>query len=154
MKLSDEARGVLETCMRQNRVTAEARREVEAMRGRLVKSTGDGLLATFDGPARALRAITSVRDALSPLGLPIRAGLHTGEVDVLGDDVGGIAGHIGARRVNDLDLGAKELRGKLRVAFPQAVCIAPLQDDAAVFGERYLGRTARFAYSHRWSPQV
>lgn len=74
-----------------------ARREVEAGRGRLVKSTGDGILATFDGPARAIRAIRATQDALAAVGLPIRGGLHTGEVEVRGDDIGGIAVHIGAR---------------------------------------------------------
>ncbi|MEX2458577.1 MAG: adenylate/guanylate cyclase domain-containing protein [Actinomycetota bacterium] len=74
-----------------------SRREIEAARGRLVKSTGDGLLATFDGPARAIRCVTALGELLRPLGLEIRAGLHTGEVELLGEDVGGIAVHIAAR---------------------------------------------------------
>jgi pimeloyl-ACP methyl ester carboxylesterase len=74
-----------------------ARREVEAARGRLVKSTGDGLLATFDGPARAIRCIASIERLLLSVGLRIRGGLHTGEVELLGDDVGGIAVHIASR---------------------------------------------------------
>ena len=73
------------------------RRRLDEFRGRLVKTTGDGFLATFDGPARAIRSATAVRDSLSSLGIEIRAGLHTGELEIRGDDVGGIAVHIGAR---------------------------------------------------------
>jgi len=71
--------------------------EVESAGGRLVKFTGDGLMATFDGPARAVQCMRSIGDELRSLGLPIRAGVHTGEVEVLGDDIGGIAVHIAAR---------------------------------------------------------
>jgi class 3 adenylate cyclase/pimeloyl-ACP methyl ester carboxylesterase len=70
---------------------------LERWQGRLVKATGDGLLATFDGPARAIRCASQMRNRLSSLGLQVRCGLHTGEVEVRGDDVGGIAVHIGAR---------------------------------------------------------
>jgi hypothetical protein len=59
-----------------------------------VKSTGDEILATFDGPARAIQCACSIRDAVSGLGLQIRAGLHTGEVEMMKDDIGGIAVHI------------------------------------------------------------
>ncbi len=73
-------------------------RELMRFRGRAVKSMGDGFLATFDGPARGIRCATAVRDAArSRFGIEIRSGLHTGEVEVMGDDVGGIAVHIGAR---------------------------------------------------------
>jgi class 3 adenylate cyclase/pimeloyl-ACP methyl ester carboxylesterase len=74
-----------------------ARREIEVARGRLVKLTGDGLVATFDGPARAVRCVESIAQLLGAVGLRIRAGLHTGEVELLGDDIGGIAVHIAAR---------------------------------------------------------
>jgi class 3 adenylate cyclase/pimeloyl-ACP methyl ester carboxylesterase len=70
---------------------------LERWQGRLVKATGDGLLATFDGPARAIRCASQMCSRLSSLGLEIRCGLHTGEVEVRGDDLGGIAVHIGAR---------------------------------------------------------
>jgi class 3 adenylate cyclase len=70
---------------------------LEHYRGRLVKTTGDGLVATFDGPARAVRCATAIRDAVKEIGLHIRAGLHTGEVELLGDDIGGIGVHIAAR---------------------------------------------------------
>jgi class 3 adenylate cyclase len=76
-----------------------ARREVESARGRLVKTTGDGMLAMFDGPARAVRAIRAIEEGLAAVRLPIRGGLHAGEVEVRGDDIGGIAVHIGARVV-------------------------------------------------------
>jgi class 3 adenylate cyclase len=71
--------------------------EVDRFRGRLVRSTGDGVLATFDGPGRAVRCACAIRDAVRPLALDVRAGLHSGEIKLRGDDVGGIAVHIGAR---------------------------------------------------------
>jgi class 3 adenylate cyclase len=72
--------------------------ELARFRGRAVKNMGDGFLATFDGPARAIRCATAIRDAArAQFGLEIRSGLHTGEIEVMGDDVGGIAVHIGAR---------------------------------------------------------
>ncbi len=81
------------------------RREIDRHRGRAVKSTGDGVLATFDGPARAVRAAESIGDSVRSLGVDVRAGLHTGEVEVLGDDVGGLAVHIGARVMAKADAG-------------------------------------------------
>jgi len=74
-----------------------ASRAVEAQRGIVVKRTGDGLLATFDGPGRGVRAARAIGDAVRPLGIEVRAGLHTGEVERRGDDVAGIGVHIGAR---------------------------------------------------------
>jgi class 3 adenylate cyclase len=71
--------------------------EVERHRGRVVKSTGDGLLATFDGPARGVRAAQAIIDRSHLLQLQVRAGLHTGEVELRGEDVAGMAVHIGAR---------------------------------------------------------
>lgn len=72
-------------------------RYLERYRGRRVKSTGDGVLAVFDGPARAVRCAQALADAVSSLGLEIRAGVHTGEAEVRDDDIGGLAVHIGAR---------------------------------------------------------
>ncbi len=73
------------------------RRELERFRGRYVKSTGDGTLATFDGPARAIEATRAIREAVKVFGIEIRAGLHIGEIEVRGDDVAGLAVHIAAR---------------------------------------------------------
>jgi class 3 adenylate cyclase len=73
------------------------RQQLARHRGREVKTTGDGFLATFDGPARAIRAADAIRAGLRDLGLEIRVGLHTGEVELLGEDIGGIAVHIAAR---------------------------------------------------------
>jgi class 3 adenylate cyclase len=76
---------------------AVVRQEIERHRGREIKSLGDGALATFDGPGRAVRCACALRDALRPLGIDIRAGVHTGEIELRGDDVGGIGVHIAAR---------------------------------------------------------
>jgi class 3 adenylate cyclase len=73
------------------------RRQLERHRGREVKTLGDGFLATFDGPARAIRCACSARDAMRGLGVEVRAGLHTGECELIGEDLGGIAVNIGAR---------------------------------------------------------
>jgi class 3 adenylate cyclase len=74
-----------------------AGRLVEEFHGQLVKTTGDGILATFDGPGRAIRCAAALRDELGGIGLQLRAGLHTGEVELRDGDVGGIAVHIAAR---------------------------------------------------------
>ncbi len=110
------------------------RRNLHRFRGREVKTTGDGFLATFDGPARGVRCACAIAEEIKPLGIEIRAGLHTGECEMMGDDVSGIAVHIGARvaalagpsevlvsgTVKDLvagsglrfdDLGARSLKG-------------------------------------------
>jgi pimeloyl-ACP methyl ester carboxylesterase len=84
------------------------RRQLTVHRGREIKTMGDGFLATFDGPARAIRCATSIRDSLSPL--PIRAGIHTGEVELIGSDVAGMAVNIGAR------IGALAGPGEVRVS--------------------------------------
>jgi class 3 adenylate cyclase len=73
------------------------RRELARFRGREVKTLGDGCLATFDGPARAIRCALAIAEAIRSLGLEVRIGLHSGEVELMGEDVGGIAVHIAAR---------------------------------------------------------
>jgi len=73
------------------------RQALERHRGREVKRTGDGFLATFDGPARAIRCAASIAEAMGSLGLQIRAGLHTGELEVMDGDLGGLAVHIASR---------------------------------------------------------
>jgi class 3 adenylate cyclase len=72
-------------------------REVERHRGREINTTGDGMLATFDGPARAVRCAQAISEAVQSLGIEVRAGLHTGEIELRGADIGGIAVHIGQR---------------------------------------------------------
>jgi class 3 adenylate cyclase len=86
------------------------RTQITRYRGREVKTMGDGFLATFDGPARAIRCASASTEAVQALGLDIRAGLHTGEVEIMGDDVGGMAVHIGAR------VGAKAGPGEVLVS--------------------------------------
>jgi class 3 adenylate cyclase len=76
---------------------AAIRRSLSRFRGREIKTTGDGVLAIFDGPARGVRCACAIADDVRPLGIEVRAGLHTGECQMIGDDVGGIAVHIGAR---------------------------------------------------------
>jgi class 3 adenylate cyclase len=73
------------------------RRQLERFRGREVDTAGDGFLATFDGPGRAIECGCAMRDAVRALGLDIRVGIHTGEIEIRGDDVAGVAVHIGAR---------------------------------------------------------
>jgi class 3 adenylate cyclase len=75
----------------------KVREVLQQHRGREIKSTGDGFLAAFDGPARAIRCAGAIRDAVHPLGLEVRCGLHTGECEIVGNDLAGIAVHIGAR---------------------------------------------------------
>ena len=76
---------------------AVVRAQLARFRGREVNTSGDGFLAMFDGPQRAIRCAMAIRDAVQALGIEVRAGLHTGECEVRGDDIGGIAVHIGAR---------------------------------------------------------
>lgn len=80
---------------------AAVRRQLSVHRGREVKTTGDGFLATFDGPARAIRCAQAIGEAVRETGLEVRAGIHTGEVELLGGDVAGMAVNIGAR-IGDL----------------------------------------------------
>jgi class 3 adenylate cyclase len=76
---------------------AVVRSQLSRFRGREVNTSGDGFLAMFDGPQRAIRCAMAIRDAVQALGIEVRAGLHTGECEVRGDDIGGIGVHIGAR---------------------------------------------------------
>jgi class 3 adenylate cyclase len=83
-------------------------KQIERYRGRAVKNTGDGFLATFDGPARAIRCALTVGHEMHNFGIQIRSGLHTGEVEIIGDDVGGISVHTAARIM--ASAGADEVR--------------------------------------------
>ncbi len=71
--------------------------QVERHRGRVVKMTGDGCLAVFDGPRQAILAAEEIRSAMTAIDLRVRAGIHTGEIEFRGDDLAGLAVHIGAR---------------------------------------------------------
>ena len=86
------------------------RRELTRFSGREVKTLGDGMLATFDGPARGIRCALAVTEAVKPLGIEVRVGLHTVEVEIVGDDVAGIGVHIAAR------VGAMAETGEVRVS--------------------------------------
>ena len=100
----------------------------QRFRGRAVKTMGDGFLATFDGPARAIRCALAIREvAGDQFGLEVRTGLHTGEIELIGEDVGGIAVHIGAR------VGA-------RAAPARCSCPAPSRISSSAPGSR--SRTA------------
>jgi class 3 adenylate cyclase len=74
-----------------------SRTQIAHFGGREIKQTGDGFLSSFDSPTRAIRSATAIRDATTEIGLQVRIGIHTGECEVLGDDIGGIAVHIAAR---------------------------------------------------------
>jgi class 3 adenylate cyclase len=82
-----------------------ARSAIERNRGRVIRTTGDGVLATFDGPARAIRCATEIKEAARRVGLEIRAGLHSGEVERRGEDVSGIAVHTASRVQAEADAG-------------------------------------------------
>ena len=84
---------------------AATRRELARHRGREVKTLGDGFLAAFDGPARAVRCAEAISTAVRPLGLEVRAGLHTGECEAMGEDLGGLAVHLAARVAAQADAG-------------------------------------------------
>jgi class 3 adenylate cyclase len=90
------------------------RRELARFRGREVHTAGDGFLATFDGPARAARCAIAITQAVRPLGLEVRAGVHTGEVELMGDDIGGIAVHTGARAAAEAGHGEVLVSGTVK----------------------------------------
>jgi class 3 adenylate cyclase len=76
------------------------REQLRRHRGKEIKTTGDGFLASFDGPARAIRCALAINEAIRPLGIDLHLGLHTGECEVVGDDLGGLAVHVAARIVS------------------------------------------------------
>jgi len=91
-----------------------ARRQLERFRGREVDSAGDGFFATFDGPARAIRCGTAIGSDVRSLGLEVRVGIHTGECEVMGAKVGGIAVHIGARVAGRAEAGEVLVSGTVK----------------------------------------
>jgi class 3 adenylate cyclase len=82
-----------------------ARKELARFSGREIDAAGDGFLASFDGPARAIHSATAIVDAVKKLGIEIRAGLHTGECEVVNNKLGGLAVHIGARVISKAEPG-------------------------------------------------
>jgi class 3 adenylate cyclase len=90
------------------------RRRLTAFKGREIKTLGDGFLATFDGPGRAIRCACAIREDVAGLGVDIRAGVHTGECEVMGNDIGGMAVHIGARVIGQAPPGAVLVTGAVR----------------------------------------
>jgi pimeloyl-ACP methyl ester carboxylesterase/plasmid stabilization system protein ParE len=106
------------------------RRELTRFRGREVKTLGDGCLATFDGPARAIRCGRAIAGAARSLGLEVRIGLHSGEVELIGEDVGGIAVHIAAR------VGALATPGEVLAS-------STVKDLVAGSGIRFVDRGAK-----------
>ena len=94
-----------------------SRQSVERFGGRLVKLTGDGIMATFDGPGRAIHCAVGLRDALRGIGILVRIGLHTGEIDLRHDDIGGLTVHIAARVMGEAGPGevliSRAVRGLL-----------------------------------------
>jgi class 3 adenylate cyclase len=84
---------------------AVVRRNLDRFRGNEINTTGDGFLATFDGPARALNCACAIRDEIRTLGIDIRAGIHTGEVEIHGDDLAGLGVHITARVAGEASAG-------------------------------------------------
>jgi class 3 adenylate cyclase len=109
---------------------AAVRRELTRFRGREVKTLGDGYLATFDGPARAIQCGRAITEAASSLGLEVRIGLHSGEVELMEEDVGGIAVHIAAR------VGALAAAGEVLVS-------STVKDLVAGSGIRFTDRGAK-----------
>ena len=97
-----------------NSYYAVVRKELARYRGKEINATGDGFLASFDGPARAVRCALAVALAVRQLGIEVRAGVHTGECELMGDNVGGIAVHIGARIMAQAEPGAVLVSGTVK----------------------------------------
>jgi len=114
--------------------------EVAKFGGRLINTTGDGHLATFDGPGKAIRCARALVEAVKSQGIELRAGLHTGEVELRGNDVGGIAVHIGAR-VSAL-AGPSEVLVSRTVADLVAGSGIPLEDRGEQSPQGYSWRVA------------
>jgi len=108
------------------------RTEIERHSGRLIKTTGDGVLATFDAPGRAIRCAVALVGGVAALGLAIRAGLHTGEVELRGDDIGGVAVHTAAR------VGALAASGEVLVSRTVVDLVAGSGIDFDDRGEHHL----------------
>jgi class 3 adenylate cyclase len=97
-----------------NSYYAIVRKELARFRGKETNTTGDGFLATFDGPARAVRCALAIAVAVKQLGIEVRAGVHTGECELMGDNVGGIAVHTGARIMATAQPGSVLVSGTVK----------------------------------------
>lgn len=137
---------------------AIVRVQLNRFRGREVSTSGDGFFAMFDGPQRAIRCAMAIRVAVHTLGIQVRAGLHTGECEVRGDDIGGIGVHIGARvsalagpndvlvssTLRDLVIGSGlefEERGSYELkGVPRTALLLRLHNEGLFRGRRPVGR--------------
>ena len=90
------------------------RQQLARFRGHEVKNLGDGFLATFDGPARAVRCAAAISESVRPLGISVRSGLHTGEIELKRDDISGIAVHIAARVAAEAEAGETVVSNTVR----------------------------------------
>ncbi len=90
------------------------RKEFSRFSGKEINTTGDSFLATFDGPARAIRCALAIASAVRQLGIDVRAGVHTGECELMGDNIGGIAVHIGARIMAQAEPGSVLVSGTVK----------------------------------------
>lgn len=90
------------------------RQQLARFRGHEVKNLGDGFMATFDGPARAVRCAAAISDSLRPLGIAVRSGLHSGEIELKRDDVAGIAVHVAARVAAEAKAGETVVSSTVR----------------------------------------
>ncbi len=128
------------------------RREVERFGGKLVGITGDEVLATFDGPGRAIRCARTAGDALRALGLDIRAGVHTGEIEARGDNVGGIAVHIGSRVMNEAVAGEVLCTARSRTSSPALVWSSRTAARTPSRACRTSGSSSPSPAPHRFTP--
>ncbi len=97
-----------------NSYYAIVRKELSRFRGKETNTTGDSFLATFDGPGRAIRSALAITSAVRQLGIDVRAGVHTGECELMGDNIGGIAVHIGARIMAKAEPGSVLVSGTVK----------------------------------------
>ena len=139
------------------------RRELDRFRGRELRTTGDGFFAAFDSPTQAIRCAAAVRDSVRPLGLELRAGVHAGECELHGDDLGGIAVHIGARVAEMAGAGEILVSSTVRELVAGSACasktLAPVSSRACRASvssspprwsdERRAGHTPRLGRSGR-----
>jgi class 3 adenylate cyclase len=97
-----------------NSYYAIVRNELSRFRGKEINTTGDSFLATFDGPGRAIRCALAIALAVRQLGVDVRAGVHTGECELMGDNIGGIAVHTGARIMAKAEPGSVLVSGTVK----------------------------------------